>query len=117
MKLIFAVLLALFVAATEALDFTYVNIVTNERTAQRPAYLPYLDASGNNYWVIEKRQMWSPKKKLVSTWTPPSVNAAWLKRQLDGRTFYFNTLDKNLTTWEMPADSNLAWDAVANNEL
>jgi hypothetical protein len=89
----------------------YHNAVTKE-TAWRsdlPSYVPYQDASGKPYWFDETDK--------ASTYLPPTEEAAWLEststehRNAAGQfaSYFYNTLSK-VSTWELPAQSNLAWN-------
>lgn len=88
----------------------YFNSITQESAwpHEVPEYVPLHTDQGVPYWY--------DKKTKTSTYDPPSEEAAWhtaesTKHERIGgklRTYYFNALTK-VSSWELPARSNLAW--------
>jgi hypothetical protein len=87
----------------------YYNTVTKEAAwpGEVPEYVPYQSESGHHYWHDKRTQQ--------STYEPTSEEAAWYEAESqlhehEGkfRTYYYNAMNK-LSTWELPARSNLAW--------
>lgn len=88
----------------------YYNSVTKEAVWPNdlPEYVPFENDSGDKFW--------HDKRTKVSTYEPPSVEAAWYTAESDAhigvggklRQYYYNAKTK-LSTWELPAHSNIAW--------
>jgi hypothetical protein len=88
----------------------FYNSVTNEAAwpHEVPEYVPFEDDKGQKFWHDKKTQ--------ISSYEPPSEEAAWLAAESSDHpdafgklaTYFYNAKNK-LSTWELPARSGLAW--------